>query len=225
MSSGHIRRRAKRSWEIKFDLGRDPATGKRKTQYRSFKGTKREAQAELTRLLNQANEGSYVDPTKTTVAEFLDRWERDWASANVSPKTLERYCGLIHQQIKPHLGQMCIQRLRPVHLNEFYVKLLREGRIKRREAGARPPGLSARSVGHVHRVLHRALGHAVQWQLVQQNVADHVRPPRVEGNEIKILREEEIGDLLARLRGRSLYVIAVLGLATGMRRGEMLALR
>ena len=113
MSSGHIRRRGKRSWEIKFDLGRDPATGKRKTQYRSFKGTKREAQAELMRLLNQANEGSYVDPTKTTVAEFLDRWERDWASANVSPKTLERYCGLIHQQIKPHLGQMCIQQLRP----------------------------------------------------------------------------------------------------------------
>ena len=50
-------------------------------------------------------------------------------------------------------------------------------------------------------------------------------PPRVEGNEIKILREEEIGDLLAKLRGRSLYMIAVLGLATGMRRGEMLALR
>ena len=87
MSSGHMRRRGKRSWEIKFDLGRDPATGKRKTHYRSFKGTKREAQAELTRLLNQSNEGSYVDRTKTTVAEFFDRWERDWASANVSPKT------------------------------------------------------------------------------------------------------------------------------------------
>ena len=119
---------------------------------------------------------------------------------------------------------MCIQQ-RSVHLNEFYAKLLREGRIKRREAGDKPPGLSARSVGHVHRLLHRALGHGVQWQLVQRNIGDHVSPPRVEGTEILILREEEIGDLLARLRGRSLYMIAVLGLATGMRRGEMLALR
>ena len=179
MSSGHIRRRGKRSWEIKFDLGRDPATGKRKTQYRSFKGTKREAQAELMRLLNQANEGSYVDPTKTTVAEFLDRWERDWASANVSPKTLERYCGLIYQQIKPHLGQMCIQQLRPVHLNEFYAKLLREGRIKGREAGDRPPGL--RPLGRTRPPRPR-LGMMVQWQLVQQNVGDH-REPATRGGE------------------------------------------
>jgi integrase len=180
---------------------------------------------ELTRLLNQINVGTYVDPTKTTIAEFLDRWERDWASANVSPKTLERYRGLIRWQIRPHLGHLRIQQLRPVHLNEFYAKLLREGRIKRPEAGDRPQGLSARSVGHAHRVLHRALGHAVQWQVVQQNVASDVNPPRVEVAEIKILREEEINGLLKKLRGRSLYVIAVLGLATGMRRGEMLALR
>jgi integrase len=223
--SGHIRRRGDRSWEIKFDLGRDPATGVRRTQYRSFKGSKREAQAELTRLLNQVNVGAYVDPTKTTVAEFLERWERDWASANVSPKTLERYRELIRRQVSPHLGHLRIQQLRPVHLNEFYAKLLREGRIKRPEAGDKPQGLSARSVGHVHRVLHRALGHAVQWQVVQQNVADDVNPPRVEAAEIKILREEEINGLLKKLRGRSLYMIAVLGLATGMRRGEMLALR
>ena len=50
-------------------------------------------------------------------------------------------------------------------------------------------------------------------------------PPRVEPTEIEILREDDVKELLEKLRGRSLYIVAVLGLATGMRRGEMLALR
>jgi integrase len=151
------------------------------------------------------------------VGQFLDRWSRDWAAHNVSPKTLERYRGLIDKQILPLIGNQPIQKLRPVHLTEVYGKLLCDGR-----AGA---GLSARTVGHVHRVLHRALGHAAQWSVIQQNVARHVAPPRVAVNEIEIIREDEIMAVLRNLRGRSMYMIAALALATGMRRGELLALR
>jgi integrase len=64
--SGHVRRRGKGSWELKFDLGTDPITGKRLTRYHSFKGTKREAEAELTRLKAGADRGKYVDPSKLT---------------------------------------------------------------------------------------------------------------------------------------------------------------
>ena len=65
--TGHIRRRGERSWELKFDLGRDPSTGKRQSRYRSFKGTKREAHAELTRLTAEALRGTYIDATSETV--------------------------------------------------------------------------------------------------------------------------------------------------------------
>jgi integrase len=224
---GHIRRRGSGSWELKFDLGRDPSTGRRKTQFRSFKGTKRKAQAELTRLLAQADDGFYVDPSRETVAEFLNRWDRDWASTNVGPKSLERYRQIVRLNVIPYLGAFPIQKLRPIHLTGLYAKLLRHGRSRKArdvatEAGS---GLAARTVGHVHRVLHRALGHAVRWGIVQQNAAANVDAPRVEATEIEILREGEINGLLEKLRGRSLYAIAVLGLASGMRRGEMLALR
>src|SRR6266542_27898 len=101
---GHLRKRGGNSWEIKFDLGRDPASGKRQTRYHSFKGTKREAQAELTRLLADANKGAYIDASKETVGEFLDRWDRDWAAANVGLKTLERYRQLIKNQVQLHIG-------------------------------------------------------------------------------------------------------------------------
>jgi integrase len=215
--SGHIRRRGDRSWEIKFDLGRNPVTGKRETRYHSFKGTKREAQAELVRLSAEALKGVYVNATAESVGQFLARWSRDWAAHNVSPKTLERYCGLIDKQILPFIGPLPIQKLRPVHLTELYATLLRDGR-----AGT---GLSARTVGLVHRLLHLALKHATQWGVVQQNAASHVAPPRVTASEIEIIREDEIVMVLRRLRGRSMYTIAAVALATGMRRGELLALR
>src|SRR5579859_330906 len=207
--SGSIRRSGERSWELKFDLGRD-SVGKRQTRYRSFKGSKRAAQAELTRLTAATQRGDYVEASKDTIGDFITRWSRDWAEANVSPKTLERYNELIKNQIIPHIGSRPIQKLRPVDLNELYAKLLRDG-------------LASRTVGHVHRLLHRVLGHAVAWDVIIKNVASVVKPPKVEAEEIEIVRD--ITKLLQTLRGKSLYPIAMLALATGMRRGELLALR
>ena len=149
--NGHIRRRGERSWELKFDAGVDPLTGKRLTRYHSFKGTKREAKAELVKLVNAVNTGTYVDPSKATLGEFLDRWERDWAAINVSPKTLERYRELLRVHVRPRLAALPTQKLQPVHLAELYAKLLNEQH--------RAP----RTVGHVHRVLHKALAVAMEW--------------------------------------------------------------
>jgi integrase len=216
--TGHIRRRGERSWEIKFDIGTDPLTGKRRIRYVAFKGTKRAAEIELARLvsLNAAGEG--VDPSKSTVAEFIDRWERDWAAANVGLKTLERYRQLLRLYVKPHIGSIRIQKLRAVHLNELYSTLLRSG-------GRDGAALSARSVGHVHRVLHRALGHAATWGVIAQNVASLVAPPPVPDEEIKILAEEQVGTILHHLEGHSLRPIVSFLLGTGARRGEALAVR
>jgi integrase len=136
----------------------------------------------------------------------------------VSPKTLERYRQLLKNQIRPHIEQVRIQQLKPVDLNELYAKLLREGRGEKR-------GLSARTVGHAHRVLHRALGHAASWGVVHHNVAALVSPPRVTSTEIEILTEAEIRTIIQKLRGRTMSPIVTVALATGMRRGELLALR
>jgi integrase len=211
-------RRGRHSFELKFDAGTDPITRKRVTRYASFKGTRRDAEIELARLVAAFSKGEYVDPSKITVAEFLDRWERDWASVNVSPKTLERYSEILRKHIRAHVGAVQLQKLRPAHLAELYAKLAREGR-------APGVGLAPRTVLHVHRVFHRALGHAVQWNLLQQNPTDAVDAPRVEGREITILRAADIKLVLNALRGRALYVIAITTLGTGMRRSELCALR
>jgi integrase len=223
---GHIRRRGKNSWELKFDAGIDALTGRRITRYHSFKGGKREAQNELVRLMDSDRRGEYVDPSKATLGEFLDRWERDWAALNVGPKTLERYKELLNVHIRPHLASVPIQKLQAAHLAELYAKLLREGRRPRRGAdGANAGGLSPRTVGHVHRVIHKVLEVAMEWSVTHRNVAGAATPPKVPDAEIEIVTEDQARHILQQLRGRGLYMIAMLGLTTGMRRGELLALR
>ena len=213
--TGHVRRRGTKSWELKFDLSTDPLTGKRLTRYCTFKGTKREAEKKLAALITAAEKGEYVDLSKITLAAFLDRWERDWALSNVSPKTSERYRELTRCHVRPHLGAAQLQKIKPVHFAELYAKLLRD------EDGL---GLAPRTVGHVHRVLHRALGHAVEWGLLVSNPVS-VKPPKVEGVEIEILSEDQVRSVLRLLRRKSVYPLVAVGLATGMRRGELLALR
>jgi integrase len=215
--SGHIRRRGKNSWALKFELETNPLTGKRRIRYATFRGSKREAQIELARLIAQHAAGEGIDPSKATVAEFFARWE-GWASANVSPKTFERYRQIIRLNIIPYLGNLRIQKLRAVHLVELYSKLQQSG-------GHGGRTLSARSVGHVHRILHRALGHAATWGVIAQNVAALTSPPPVPNTEISIVSEEQIRTILKHLEGRTIRPIVSFLLGTGARRGEALALR
>jgi len=214
--AGSITRRSN-SWRIKFEAGaRDPVTGKRQTRYVTVRGTKRDAQRELTALLAAVDNGTAVDPSRLTVAEHVRDWLRN--ADHLANKTRERYLALAEQQIIPHLGGVALQKLRPAHIADWHTTLLRSG-----GNDGRP--LSARTAGHAHRVLHTALARAAQLELVGRNVASAVRPPKVDAEEIAILSADQIGEVLAKLAGHWLYPIASLALATGMRRGEICALR
>jgi len=119
--SGHVRRRGARSWELKFDTGRD-SSGRRITKYVAFTGSKHQARARLTELLSESARGVLVDVSKETLAVFADRWDRDWASHNLSPKTLERYRQLIAIQIAPSdLGCMALQKIINNVLNKYVI--------------------------------------------------------------------------------------------------------
>jgi len=82
-----------------------------------------------------------------------------------------------------------------------------------------------RGVLHFHRLLHRAFVHAVKWQLIARNVIDAVEPPRVEKLEMRALTEGETAKLIAVVKTSRVYVAVMLALTTGLRRGEVLALR
>ncbi len=107
-------RRGKKSWRLKFDLGRVPLTGKRRTTYQTFRGSKREAETKLAELITTAENGVYVTPDRLTLGDYLRAWLE--APVGLSPKTLERYRQICGQQIIPHLGGFELQKLTPAHV-------------------------------------------------------------------------------------------------------------
>jgi integrase len=205
---GGIDARGPERWRLRWRVG-----GKRYSK--SFHGTKKAAQAEMRRLLKSVDDGAHVAPDKTTLAAYLQAWLS--GSNDLSPKTLERYRQLAEQQIIPHLGTMPLQNLRPAQIQEWHATLLRSG-------GMRGRPLSARTVGHAHRVLHRALERALRLEMITRNAATVLRPPKVESTEVAILSPEQITDLLARLDGHPMHPIVAFAIGTGMRRGEICAL-
>lgn len=197
-----------RSWRLKLDLPR--AGGRRRTQYITLGTvTRREAEAKAAKIIAAIGSGEHVDASKETVAAFAERWLRDWAEHNVSNKTAERYGELLRTACRG-IGDIPVQKLSAADLQRLYASLTT---------------LAPRTRRHVHRAVSRMLKHAAQWGVIARNPAAMVDAPRVTEGEVEILSAADMQRALAALRGRTLYPIAAVARGTGMRRGELLALR
>lgn len=183
--------------------------GKRKTFYGK---TRREVQERLKTVLHQQQQGMLITGPQQKVGEFLTHWLEDVHKHTVRPRTYERYEAMIRLHLGPGIGHYQLQKLSPQHLQAFYSKKLDEG-------------LSPTTVTSFHKMLHLALDRAVRWNLVPRNVCDAVTPPRVKRYEIQPLSPEQVQRFLAAAAGHRLEALFVLALATGMRRGEILALK
>ena len=147
---GLIRQRSKGSWTIHWDEPRGP-DGKRRQRNKAVKGTKREAEAELRKILASLDSGSYVAPNKVTVGDLLKQWLDDYVGTNVRPRTAEGYRLICEKHLMPHLGPILLTQLQPAQVKKYYATALKEGRSDGQG------GLSARTVKHHHRVLSEAL--------------------------------------------------------------------
>jgi integrase len=214
---GHIRERSPGHWAIVIDV-RDARTGKRRRRWHSFKGTKRQAQVECARLISEIQNGTRVEPSRETLAAFLERWI-EHMQGQVSPRTIERYAELAWKNIVPSLGATALTKLRPEQISSAYAKALTSGR---RDGQG---GLSARTVTHMHRVLREALQQAVQWQVLPRNPAHLVKPPKVERQQMRVLDADGTVELIEAARGTPMFVPISLGVRCGLRRGEVVALR
>jgi integrase len=219
--TGHIRQRSPGSFEIRYSFGVDPATGKRKIATATVRGSRKEAERELRRLLHAVDTSEHVDPSRVTVREWLTTW-LDAVRAEVAPKTHERYGEIVAHFLAPALGNLQLGKLAPVHIQQAYNTLATSGRRDGKEGG-----LSPRTRRHIHRILSSALTRAVEHQLVSRNPCDAFRRrlPKVERHEMATLTAEQAQRLLAAVRHTRVYWPVLIALATGMRRGEILALR
>ena len=203
-----------------YDTGRDPVTGRRRQVSKAVRGTKKDAERELRRTLNQIDSGIYVAQSRFTVSEFLEAWLTEYVEPNLSAKTRIRYESIVQQHLIPAFGHIRLRSLRPRHVSPQYARWADSGR-KNEEQG----GLSPRTIVNHHRVLKGALGYAVQQQVLAANPADSVKPPRVAPPNIKVLDRPQLGHLLEIAKSTSIGPIVHLAGHTGMRQGEVLAVR
>jgi integrase len=215
---GNITQRGKNSWRLKFDANRDEKTGKRKIQYRTVRGTKRQAQIKLAELIASVAQAKYVEPSKVTVAEWVRGRVDVWESAGeISARTAARYRELVENQIVPHIGGKLLQRLRPLDIEEWHTTLRNSGRADGKG------GLAPRTIGHAHRVLGKALAGAAKNEIVLKNVVATQSAPKVDDDEMAIVKD--VPAFIEVVRQHRLFVPAIISLFTGMRLGEVLALR
>lgn len=214
---GHIRERSPGRFAIILEQ-RDPTTGKRKRKWHSFAGTKRQAQIECARLISEMKGGTYLEPSRTTIALFLDRWLEHMTS-QISPKSHARYSELVRKNIAPLLGAVVMTSLRPALISAAYSKALTHGR---RDGKG---GLSPQTVTHMHRVLKQAIGQAVKWELLNRNPVDAVDPPKVARGLMHTYDLDQTAELIDAMRPTRMLVPVLLAVLCGMRRGEVAALR
>lgn len=216
---GHITKRSDRSWTIVVDTGKDPVTRKRRQLWHTIKGTKRDAQRALNEILVSMEKGVYVKPDKATVGDWLTQWMKSYVVTHTTLRTQESYESIVNKHLIPGLGNIPLFELKPQQLQSYYGKKLIQGRSNGKG------GLSARSVLYHHRILSEALRHAVRMGILVRNVAELVDPPRPEKVIMATLSPEEIVKFLDAAQKTSYYVFFSTLLCTGLRRGELLALR
>lgn len=170
MRRGTIIKRGK-SYSVVLDIGRDMETGRRRRRWHSGFRTRREAERALTELLGRLDKGTYVEPSRQTLAEFVE----DWLPAirgTIRTSTWESYAANLRAHVLPVLGSVQLQALGPAQLNRLYADLRESGRRDGRG------GLSPKTVRYCHTIVRRLLRDAVKWGKLTRNVADSADPPK-----------------------------------------------
>ena len=215
---GHVRERGKGNWYAVLST-HDQQTGKRKVRFIRLEGAtgKREAQQQLATIIAQRATGTFVEPDKITVAQFLERW-LEYIKTQVAPRTASGYAEKM-RTITPILGTIRLTKLRPEQISETYSKLLINGRS---DGGG---GLSARTVKHIHVILKQALAQACVWRAITYNPADLVKSPKTERKEMHTVDADQTARMIDNARGTPIFIPILFGVLCGLRRGEICALR
>lgn len=220
---GHVKRRCPKPADGQPGCGRDCGhtyafwldlprgdDGKRRQINRGGFATKREAQAALAKAQTELDEKRFTTPDKVLVSAYLTEW---LAGIDRKPSTLEAYKRCVTAHLVPALGRHRLQQLTPPQIKSAYRSLQED------------TGLSPTTVQLIHQVLSKALADAVSDGLLPHNPAARVKAPARDTPEMHTWTREQVVSFLAHVADDRMTAMWRLFLTTGMRRGEVAALR
>ena len=198
---------------------KDEETGVSRPRWVGGFDTEEDAKAARDEARVKARRGEYIDRNNMTVSAYLDEWIEAHA-VEIKPKTLADYRHLIERHIKPHIGGLRLQAVRPARITKLYRDLVTSG-------GKGGKGLSPRTVAYVHAVLRKAFGDAVRVdQILASNPVERAKRPRMQRSEPgKVWNPAQLRAFLETAKMHRLSAFFHLAAYSGARRGELLNLR
>ena len=207
--AGTVERYGK-GFRYRVQLGADPGTGKRRWATKGGFATEKEATKAMHRVIVAADDGLVVKRSTLRLGQYLTEWlER--VTPDLKATTAAGY-GRAVTKLDDKLGQVRVQDLTPLQIEQVYVGLVKDG-------------LAPKTVRNLHSVLRRALADAERLGLVIRNAAAAARPPSVPHHEQRTWSATELNTFLATVSDHRLLASFVVFATTGMRRGEVLGLR
>lgn len=202
-------------WEGRFTTGFDPGTGKQIQKSVTGK-TQKEVIQKIKEMTHQVETGTYTEPCRMTVAEFLDLWQNEYLNS-IAPNTAHSYKTHCRVHIIPGIGAVRLSQLSPLIIQQFCNRLKNERTNK---------PLSPKSVHNIHGTLHRALDRAVLLHYIPSNPADSINLalPQPEPYEVRPMEDEEITRFIEAIGDHRYRLIYLITLFTGLREGEILGL-
>ena len=212
-------RKTKAGWQININYT-DPATGKRKRKTKVVNATKPEAEyimADMIKEYNNSNPISYKDIT-------FERWLQEWLDEkkkNVAYRTWQGYESIVRVHLIPTMGKIKLSDIKPYHITKYLAEKRENGRINSEG------GLSERSLNYHYTTINNSLQQAFILEIIKKNPCVAVKAPRpdTKKRDMNVLTFEEVNMLLDKLKRSWLYPIIFLAINTGMRRGEICALK
>lgn len=208
---GQIVSRGDRRWLVRVYLGRDRQT-RRRYHNRTIRGGLRAAQRYLNQRLRERDQGWEIEGSAITCNEYFDRWLQLAAQPRLRAKSYRDYAALLRRYIRPRLGDRMLRSLAPLEIQGVYQEMHERG-------------LSARTIGYTHAVLHSALEQALKWRLLLQNPSAGVQLPKQTRSQRRVMTAEQVRRFLRYALATRYGLVFAVAVTTGMRPSEYLALR
>jgi len=215
MATGHLRERinkdGSRSWQITVETERDPLTGKRDRRFKTIKGTKKQAEATMRKLITEMDSGGIVTASAMKVGDWMDKWLQLYLP-NIESTTRDSYRDKIDNYIKPVLGSIPIKALKTDNVQSWI-------------NGLKSRGLAPKTIRNAYNNLNAAIKKAVVLRMIPYNPCGGVELPKMKKYQANVYTATQVNNLLAVAANTDFYLAIAIAASTGVRRGELAALK
>ncbi|EOQ07818.1 MULTISPECIES: site-specific integrase [Bacillus cereus group] len=203
-------------WTFVFNIAKDPFTGKRRQVRKRGFVSKQEAEDALTKLKAELLSDEFLNLSQITYARYLEEWFEE-RKIHLQEWTYDIHHTYYRNVIKPKLGHFKLQQIEPIHIQKFINDLVNK------------TDYSPHTIHLIFRIVSASLKKAKVLKLIKENPATGTTLPKRRRKEMSVWTLEQVNYFIDESKNvkrlTRVYIACIMALLTGMRQGEIMALR